>query len=260
MGRNGRRAERPRVDGDRLAVAGQPEHLLDARPEGLRRAARLRRRGLRVARALRHAPFVRGLLLTGSTAAGDARRDADLDLLVVVAPGRIGTVFALLGPAASLTRRRLFCPNYYVSADRLDVAPRTLYTAREIAQISALAGDRGRFFAANSWMRDLLPNALCLDEGGLPCGGWLQRLLERPLSGRLGERLERRALRLAGARLAAHHAAQEEAVPGRAAADLAAGAALRFHSGGRARRVLDRHAAVREPLRRALEQRDERVA
>src|SRR5437764_8605170 len=45
------------------------ESLLGARVERRRRAQALRRRARRVARVLQYAPFVRGLLLTGSAAA-----------------------------------------------------------------------------------------------------------------------------------------------------------------------------------------------
>src|SRR5205823_4190237 len=108
--------------------------LLAERPERRQRAHRLRRRARRVARVLRYVPFVRGLLLTGSTAADDAAEEADVDMLVIVAPRRLANVFVLLGSASRLLGRRLFCPNYYVSEDHLVMGPRTLYVAHEIVQ------------------------------------------------------------------------------------------------------------------------------
>ena len=54
-----------------------------------------------------------------------------------------------------------------------------------------------------------------------PCGGALQRRLEAPLRGALGDRVERRAHRLAGVRLHAHHREVGEAAPARATEDLA---------------------------------------
>src|SRR5206468_7905836 len=89
-------------------LAGR-EELLARRPERLRNAACLERRARRVARILRHFPFVRGLALTGSAAAGDAGADDDVDLLVTVAEGRPGTVFVLPGPLSRLPARRLVC-------------------------------------------------------------------------------------------------------------------------------------------------------
>jgi len=118
--------------------------LLSQRLERARRARRLDRRGHRVARLLRHVPFVRGVALTGSAAAGDAGRDGEVDLLVTVAPGSLGTAFLLLGSASRLMGRKLFCPNYYLGEDQLGLGPGTLYLARELAQarLSSATGRR----------------------------------------------------------------------------------------------------------------------
>src|SRR5262249_43210527 len=118
-----------RRSGGLVCLAGH-EQLLSAAPERRVRAARLHRRARRIARVAQYAPSARGLLLTGWAAAGEAAPGADPDLLVLIAPGRIGTVFALLAPIARITRRRAFCPNHYRSADRLAIEPRDLYVAR----------------------------------------------------------------------------------------------------------------------------------
>lgn len=91
-------------------LAGR-EALLHLRRSRRRRALRLRRRARAVARVMQHMPFVRGLLLTGSVAAEGPLPDADVDLLVIVAPGRMSAVFALLGPVSRLLSGRLMCPN-----------------------------------------------------------------------------------------------------------------------------------------------------
>jgi predicted nucleotidyltransferase len=236
--------------GDLYSLAGRA-HLLDERPARLARAQRLERRGFRVARLLRHVPFVRALMLTGSVAAGDARAGADVDLLVVVAPERVGTVFAILGTAGRLTRRRWLCPNYYASIDDLTMVPRTLYVAHEVAQTRALVGDAAQLRAANDWLGEFLPNAAAsaVPPPGLPAGRRLQRLLERALRGSLGDAIERRARALARARLATHHRAAGEEFPAAARERLDAGTGLRFHRGGFHQRALERHSAAQANLR-----------
>ncbi len=84
-------------DGLHCLVGRTP--LLSERPERILRAERLQRRAHRVARVLRHAPFVNGLVLTGSTSADDAPRRADVDLLVIAE--RIGSEppFSCSGPS-----------------------------------------------------------------------------------------------------------------------------------------------------------------
>ena len=103
-------------------LAGRAE-LIEARRQGMARANVLSRRARRVAGILRALPFIRGLVLTGSAAAEDGAEDADVDVLVLVAPRRLGIVFAMLGPASRLLGRRFFCPNYYVSEDCLEMGP-----------------------------------------------------------------------------------------------------------------------------------------
>ena len=225
-----------------ICLAGS-EQLLAAAPERRRRAARLHRRARRVARLVQHAPFVRGLLLTGSAAAGEAAPGADPDLLVLVAPGRIGTVFALLAPVARITRGRLLCPNHYRGTDHLALEQRDLYVARELAQAWPLAGCGAAFLAANEWTRELLPNAAPRRGGvrALPLGRLAQRLAEALLPARLEPRLRH----LAHARLHAHH---EGAPPDDVVRELDAGVELRFHAAPVHEQALDAYAARRAAL------------
>jgi predicted nucleotidyltransferase len=227
------------ADGGGLYCLAGREELLARRPERIRNAARLERRARRVARVLRHFPFVRGLALTGSAAAGDAGPDDDVDLLVTVAEGRLGTAFALLGPLSRLLGRRLFCPNYYVCEDRLGSGPANLYLARELAQARPLAGDGAALWRANPWLQETFPNAEP-PTGDAPSGSQLQRVCEALVGGRV----EPWARRVARRRLQAHYGA----VPADVVDAFATGVALRFHGSGVAARTLERHRARRVEL------------
>ena len=219
-------------------LAGR-EELLARRRERMRNAARLERRARRVALVLRHFPFVRGLALTGSAAAGDAGADDDVDLLVTVAEDRLGTVFVVLGSMSRLLGRRLFCPNYYVCEGRLGFGPANLYLARELAQARPLTGDGAALWRANPWLEETFPNAEP-PVGGASAGSRLQRALEALLGGRF----EPWAGRVTRRRLRAHYGA----VPAEVEEAFAAGVALRFHGSGVAARTLERHRARRLEL------------
>jgi hypothetical protein len=230
---------------DGLVCLAGHEQLLASAPERRRRAARLHRRARRVARFVQHMPFVRGLLLTGSAAAGEAAPGADPDLLVLVAPGRIGTAFALLAPLARLTRGRILCPNHYRSADHLTLERRDLYVAREVAQAWPLAGCAAAFLAANDWTRGLLPNAAPRRGGvrALPLGRLAQRIGETLLPARLEPKLRR----LARTRLAVHH---RGAPPADVLRSLDDGVELRFHGADMDELALNGYAARREAFER----------
>lgn len=232
-----------------LYALGDSEHLIEQRPARIDRAHTLQRRGRRVARLLRHLPFVRALALTGSLAADDAREAADVDLLVIVAPGRLATAFLLMGPASTLLRRRLFCPNYYLSEARMEIAPANRYVARELAQARCLSGPLDELHRSNPWLHDAFPNAGPPDPG-LPGGGAIQRVLELPLRGRLGDRLERFATRLAHSRLRAHYG---DRVPADVGGDLDAGRSLRFHGEHASESLIERYEARRAEVEGILE-------
>jgi predicted nucleotidyltransferase len=216
------------------------EELLDLRPQRQRQARRLQARARRVARVLRHLPFVRALLLTGSAAAGDAVPGADVDLLVTVRHGRLATVFTLLGTLSRLLSRRLFCPNYYLSDAHLALDGHDPYVARELVQSIPLAGDADPLYEANEWARTVFPNASNHDAS-VPGGSRLQRILEWPLRGRLGDRLESRLRGLTLSRLAKHHASWGSSVPREVRQDFEAGIRLRFHGAPENQSVLARY-------------------
>jgi len=230
------------------SFADRPE-LLVSRPASIERAWALQKRASRVARVIRHVPFVRAVALTGSAAADDAGEEADVDLLVVVEHGRLGTVFVLLGAASRVLGRRLFCPNYYVSNDDVAVESRGVYVARELEQARVLVGDPNALRAANGWLRDVFPN-LPSRSGRIsdfqPSS--VQRVLESVLAGRL----EGWSRRLASARLRAHYGAFCSLVPPDVAAAFAAGRALRFHAGETVTQALGRYEARRAQLAAAL--------
>jgi predicted nucleotidyltransferase len=231
------------------SFADRPE-LLALRPGRIDRARALQQRASRVAQVLRHVPFVRAIALTGSAAAGDAGEDADVDLLVVVERGRLGTVFVLLGAASRVLGRRLFCPNYYVSSEDVAVEPHGLYVARELEQAQVLVGDPEVLRDANGWLRDMFPN-LPLRGGNVSPRGpsAVQRLFESLLRGRL----EGWSGRLASARLRAHYGASASQVPGDVAAAFAAGRGLRFHAGDTVANALARYEERRTQLAAALD-------
>jgi predicted nucleotidyltransferase len=225
-----------------FALADRPRLLREHRARQAR-ARELERRARRIARLLRQVPFVRGLVLTGSAAAGSAGPDADVDLLVLVDRRRIGTVFLALGSLSRVLGRRVFCPNAYVAADAVAYADRTVYVARELAQARTLVGRAGGLLDANPWVRDVFPNARAEAPGPPPfaAGSALQRALELPLAGRAGDRLDGLACELALKRLRVHYARAGRGVPASVVEALLRGGRLSFHASDVDRTALARY-------------------
>jgi len=236
-------------------LAGR-EPLADRRNERRNRAQRLRKRARNVSRFLQHAPFVRGILLTGSVAADDAEKDADVDILVIVAEGRIALAFLVLAPLSRVVSRRIFCPNYYLSQSHLSVPRHDRYVARELLQAQPLTHRADALLAANPWAQEQLPNA-CPTTHPLqlsPGGTILQRILEFPFGRRLGAVCEQKARRIVTSRLLAHYGSFLVQVPDDVQQRFELGIELRFHGAPRVNHCLERYQRTRAELARRLEE------
>src|SRR6266852_977870 len=148
---------------DRFQLRGRPP-LADIRRERVAASADLwpvaKRYGAWIARL----PLVRLVGVTGALAMNNARPDDDVDLFILVRPGRLWLCRLLVLGVVRLAARRgyVLCPNFLLSTDHLRLSVRNLFTAHEVVQMVPLEPSPwyGAFLEANGWVRDLLPNAL----------------------------------------------------------------------------------------------------
>ncbi|MCB8962375.1 MAG: hypothetical protein H6651_18835 [Ardenticatenales bacterium] len=183
-------------DGHYFFLPGQDKQVqvrLDRSQEAGRLRALARSYGLWLA----HLPFVRLVALTGSLAMANVSQGADIDYLIVTAPGRVWLARALVIAVVrwAAWRGAPLCPNFILSEDALHFERQNLYVAREIAQMIPLSGMAmyRRLRAENQWTERYLPNAVGPPAGTHPPAmpQWrLTRLAEWLLSGRLGDRLD----------------------------------------------------------------------
>jgi predicted nucleotidyltransferase len=230
-------------------LAGR-EHLVYRRDARLNRALRLKKRARLVSCFLQHAPFVRGIVLTGSVAADDAEENADVDVLMIVAKGRIGLSFLLLATLSRVFSRRVFCPNYYVSEAHLSFPNHDRYIAREIAQAELLTSGAGALHGANSWVEEHLPNSSPTGRPVklLPGGALMQRIFELPFEGRFGSWCEQKACTIVKNRLSAHYGSHRAKVPEDVQRRFELGIELRFHGAPRVNKSMERYEESRRKL------------
>lgn len=148
---------------------------------------------------LRQIPFVRSVMISGELSKGVMSPHGDIDYVVITAPRRVWIARSLciaFKKIALLNRKKLFCVNHFVAEDHLPVAERNRYTALEIATLRPLYNMNlwRRYLASNDWIATFLPNADLPGEteDRSEHRGLVQRLLEAPLRGTLGDALERR--------------------------------------------------------------------
>jgi hypothetical protein len=147
-------------------------------------------------------PFIRMVAVSGSLAVDSSDGDADIDLFVVTADGRLWVARRLIMGLVrlfALARIRL-CPNYLLALSALELEDRTLFVAHELAQLVPVAGhgllpvliERNRWAAAelpNAFDIPTSPSLSAVHDDGTP--GRARTTAERLLRSRLFDRLER---------------------------------------------------------------------
>jgi len=171
--------------------------LAELRWERSEQAGRLWPVAQRLGESLSRFPYVRLVAVTGSLAAGNPDARADIDYLIVTAPGRLWTVRALAIVLVRLARQAgvAVCPNYLLSTRALALEHQDLFTAHELLQATPMAASAiyRRMLDGNRWVERWLPNRYRRCHGlptALPDAGRMQRSAEAVLGGCLGDRFE----------------------------------------------------------------------
>ncbi|MEX1275163.1 MAG: hypothetical protein WEE20_04480 [Bacteroidota bacterium] len=161
-----------------------------------------------MAALIRHFPFVRGVGVSGELSKGVSTEKSDIDYVLVTEEGRLWicrTLLILFKKVALLNSKKYFCVNHLVTERSLEVEPKNVYTAIELATVKPVCnhGLFQRYREANPWVRDFLPNWWNQFAGSMENGSpekqsrrpLLQRILEFPFRGSLGDRLDRWLMR-----------------------------------------------------------------
>ena len=121
----------------------------------------------RAGRWLQIIPFVRFVAVTGSLGRNETKPDSDADLMVVTEPSRLYTARAFALTILQATGQRINVeggriggtvdPNYWLTADHLDIQPHNTYVARDYTLSTPLWGSADiytRIVQANDWVAD----------------------------------------------------------------------------------------------------------
>lgn len=187
------------TDGQRYALANRQE-IFETRRRRRDRTVQMWPQVRRLGAMLFNLPCVRFVGLTGSMAANNPGRDADIDFMMITDFGVMWRVRALTLVLQRFDRRLgsgQLCANYLLTTEGLEIEPQRPYVAHELAMMVPLYGREayGALIAANSWTRSFLPNAsvrkpetpIC-DEVPIP---WLRRAAEWISLGPIGRAVER---------------------------------------------------------------------
>ena len=176
---------------------------LSKRLEYNRRADQMLPIAHRRAKLIGKFPFVRGVFVSGSLSKHCMRADSDVDFFIVTAPGRLWlarTLLVLFKKIFLLNSHKYFCVNYFIDTEHLEIEEKNRFTATEAVTLVPMYGREyfEAFLEANSWAWEQYPNFPKRDTSKVPVNSAirLKKALEKLLSGRVGEWLDKRFMQL----------------------------------------------------------------
>ncbi len=129
-------------------------------------------------------PLVKFIGVTGSVAAGNAKKEDDIDLLIIASTGWLWTTRLLVTIIVGVTgiRRRpgekkvknKICLNMFVDESNLNAFSQNLFVAHELIQLKPLIDKDNtyhRFLDANQWVKEYLPNSMVSGRSELTVAG-----------------------------------------------------------------------------------------
>lgn len=117
----------------------------------------------RMSKLISKFPYVRAIFLTGSISKGYMDKESDVDYLIITKPGRLWVCklfLTLFKKIFLLNSRRVFCINYYIDYDHLEIEEKNVFTATEIVTIIPVFGKKyyDDFYSKNIWVKNYYPN------------------------------------------------------------------------------------------------------
>lgn len=168
-----------------------------------RRAERFLPIARRMARFIAAFPFVRGVFVSGSLSKQCMRVDSDVDFFVVTEPGRLWltrTLLVLFKKVFLFNSHKYFCVNYFVDTNHLQIEEKNLFTATESVTLLPMWGREfyTAFCQANAWAWEYYPHFSQRLVADVPPyrSGYLKRIFEIILRRKMGDWLDRKAMRL----------------------------------------------------------------
>jgi hypothetical protein len=148
--------------GDFYAVRNE-QTLESRRMAGNQRAQHILPGAFRRGRLLSKFPFVRSVMISGSLSKNYMDEDSDVDYFVITTPGRLWVTRFLIAAFKRIFLRnshKLFCVNYYIDSNHLEIEEKNIFTATELVTLIPVTNNDefNKFIKSNSWVSDFFPN------------------------------------------------------------------------------------------------------
>lgn len=179
------------------------ENSISRRLEGNRLAKKKLISAYRMTKLISKFPYVRAVLLSGSISKGYMEKDSDVDYFIITHPNRLWVTRLLLmlfKKVFLLNSRKVFCINYFVDTETLEIEEKNIFTATELATLIPIYGKDlyDELYKNNIWIKKFYPNfpkrdnEILVNKNSL----FIQNLIEKTLNNSLGDKLDDFAMNL----------------------------------------------------------------
>jgi predicted nucleotidyltransferase len=142
-------------------------------------------------------PFIRAILLSGSLSKGFMEEDSDIDYFIVTHPNRLWfsrSILMLFKKIFLLNSKKLFCINYFVDSENLEINEKNIFTATELTTLIPTFGPSiyEEFYNKNIWIKEFYPNFPKRDTNDVLNAkkGIVKYSLEKIFGNKLGDKLD----------------------------------------------------------------------
>lgn len=179
------------------------QELVQRRIKGNKLCDKRLKSAFRMSKVISKFPFVRAILLSGSISKGFMEKDSDVDYFIITKPGRLWVTklfLTIFKKIFLLNSRKVFCINYYIDYNHLEIEEKNIFTAIEITTLIPVFGRKyyDKFYEKNIWIKNYFPNFPKRNNQMIDKNkpGLLQNIFEKLFDNRLGDWLDDFAMKL----------------------------------------------------------------
>ncbi len=179
------------------------DKYISRRIDGNKLAAKKINSAYRMTNFISKFPYVRAILLSGSISKGYMEKDSDVDYFIITQPNRLWVTRLLLmlfKKIFLLNSRKVFCINYFVDTETLEIEEKNIFTATELTTLIPTYGTElyNALYSKNIWIREFYPNFPKRDTIRISENkrSFIKKLFEKLLNNSLGDLLDDFAMKL----------------------------------------------------------------
>lgn len=179
------------------------KNYIQRREKGNELARKRLKTARRVSEFISRFPFIRGILLSGSISKGFMEEDSDIDYFIITNPNRVWfsrLMLMLFKKFFLLNSKKIFCINYFVDSENLEIEEKNIFTATEIVTLLPTFGKNiyNEFYDKNYWVKQFYPNFPRRETNKIldRKNGVVKSFLEKILGKKLGDKIDDFAMSL----------------------------------------------------------------